>query len=56
MRKIRVLKCLFILPLLFSCSSKYNYEVDPYFILGLLDKNGEYVSCLNTVVSLQMYN
>jgi thiamine biosynthesis lipoprotein len=56
MRKSKLLNCLFVLPLLFSCGSKYSYEVDPYMSLGMLDKNGEYISLLNTVVTLQMYN
>ena len=56
MNRIRLLNCLFVLPILFSCGTLYNYEVEPYMPLGMIDKNGEYISLLNTVVSLQMYN
>ena len=47
---------LFLLPILCSCSFKYNYEVPRYDLIGTFSSDGEYVLPLNTSVFLQMYN
>ena len=33
---------LLLICLLSSCSLKYNYEVNPYDIMGVIDDDGEY--------------
>ena len=35
---------LLLICLLSSCSLKYNYEVNPYDVMGVIDDNGEYIS------------
>ena len=47
---------LLLICLLSSCSLKYNYEVNPYDVMGVIDDNGEYIPALNSFVKLQMYN
>ena len=47
---------LLLICLLSSCSLKYNYEVNPYDVMGVIDENSEYIPALNSFVKLQMYN